>query len=159
MNRVYIDELTRHTGEEVTLRGWVYNKRSSGKIKFVVMRDGTGLVQGVIVKGAVSEEVFSRFDELTQESSFEMTGRVRKEERAPGGYEMDLSGIRIISIARDYPITPSLSAGIRVGAQVVPNRVTSSAGGLSPSYGDLGATVDSGPIWSLPASLALRYRF
>jgi asparaginyl-tRNA synthetase len=106
MNRMYIEELSRHTGEEVTLRGWVYNKRSSGKIKFIVMRDGTGLVQGVIVKGAVTEEVFNRFDELTQESSFEMIGKVRKEDRAPGGYEMDVSGIRVISIARDYPITP-----------------------------------------------------
>jgi len=106
MNRVYIEELPSHADEVITLRGWVYNKRSGGKIRFVVMRDGTGLVQGVIVKGAASEEVIGRFDDLTQESSFEMTGKVRKEDRAPGGYEMDVSDIRIISIAKDYPITP-----------------------------------------------------
>lgn len=70
------------------------------------MRDGTGLVQGVVAKNNVSEEVFNRFDALTQESSFSMTGKVRKEDRAPGGYELDVSDIRIISIAREYPISP-----------------------------------------------------
>ena len=90
----------------VTLSGWLYNKRSSGKIRFLVMRDGTGLVQGVVAKNNVSEEVFNRFDALTQESSFSMTGKVRKEDRAPGGYELDVSDIRIISIAREYPISP-----------------------------------------------------
>ena len=70
------------------------------------MRDGTGLVQGVVAKNNVSEEVFNRFDALTQESSFSMTGKVRKEDRAPGGYELDVSDIRIISIAKEYPISP-----------------------------------------------------
>jgi asparaginyl-tRNA synthetase len=106
MSRIYIEDLPGHVGEEITLRGWLYNKRSSGKIKFPVMRDGTGLVQGVMVKGAVSDQVFARFDELTQESSFVMKGRVRKEDRAPGGYELDVTDLSIINIAKEYPITP-----------------------------------------------------
>jgi asparaginyl-tRNA synthetase len=106
MARIYIEDLSKHIGEEPTIRGWLYNKRSSGKIKFLVMRDGTGLVQGVIVKASVSEEVFNKFDLLTQESSFSMTGKVRKEDRAPGGYELDVTDIQIINIAKEYPITP-----------------------------------------------------
>ncbi|HET6273850.1 MAG TPA: asparagine--tRNA ligase [Bacteroidota bacterium] len=119
MTRIYIEDLSKHIGEEITLRGWLYNKRSSGKIRFLVMRDGTGLVQGVVVKaattpqhpsqgggGGVGEEVFNKFDLLTQESSFSMTGKVRREERAPGGHELDVTAIEIISIAKEYPITP-----------------------------------------------------
>ena len=106
MSRVYVEDLARHVGETVTIRGWLYNKRSSGKIKFPVMRDGTGLLQGVLVKGSVPDEVLERFEELTQESSFAMTGKIRVEPRAPGGHEMDVSDIAIIQIAKDYPITP-----------------------------------------------------
>ncbi len=106
MKRITIEELPHHIGETLTLYGWLYNKRSSGKIRFLVMRDGSGLVQGVLAKAAVPEEVFNRFDELTQESSFSMTGKVRQEQRAPGGFEMDVTDIRIIHIAHEYPITP-----------------------------------------------------
>ena len=106
MSRIYIEDLASHVGEEITLHGWVYNKRSSGKIRFLVMRDGTGLVQGVVAKGQVSDDVLARFDELTQESSFSMTGKARAEKRAPGGYELDVSDIHIISISEEYPITP-----------------------------------------------------
>ena len=106
MSRVYVEDLARHVGETVTIRGWLYNKRSSGKVKFPVMRDGTGLLQGVLVKGSVPDEVLERFEELTQESSFAMTGKIRVEPRAPGGHEMDVSDIAIIQIAKDYPITP-----------------------------------------------------
>ncbi|HSQ76189.1 MAG TPA: asparagine--tRNA ligase [Bacteroidota bacterium] len=106
MSRTYIEDLPGHAGQSVTLHGWLYNKRSSGKIRFVVMRDGTGLVQGVLAKGSVPEEVFNRFDELTQESSFSMTGVVRQEKRAPGGFEMDVSELTIIHVAHEYPITP-----------------------------------------------------
>jgi asparaginyl-tRNA synthetase len=106
MTRTYIEDLATHVGAEVTLHGWLYNKRSSGKIRFLVMRDGTGLVQGVVVKTNVSEEVFNTFDELTQESSFSMTGTVRKEDRAPGGYELDVKDVKIIAVAKEYPITP-----------------------------------------------------
>ena len=106
MDRIYIEDLPAHEGETVTIKGWLYNKRSSGKIRFPVLRDGSGYLQGVMVKGSVPEEVFARFDELTQETSLSLTGRIRKEQRAPGGYEMDVSGLEIIQIASDYPITP-----------------------------------------------------
>ncbi len=106
MGRTYIEDLPAHVGQEVELCGWLYNKRSSGKIRFVIMRDGTGTCQGVIVKSAVPDEVFGRFDSLTQESSLAMTGRVRKEERAPGGFEIDVTDLRIIQVAQEYPITP-----------------------------------------------------
>ena len=66
-SRTYIEDLSRHIGEVVTLSGWLYNKRSSGKIRFLIMRDGTGLVQGVLVKNNLPEATFARFDELTQE--------------------------------------------------------------------------------------------
>ncbi|MEK6650870.1 MAG: OB-fold nucleic acid binding domain-containing protein, partial [Bacteroidota bacterium] len=68
MARVYIEDLSRHIGEEVRLHGWLYNKRSSGKIRFLLLRDGTGTVQGVMVKGSVDDAMFAKFDELTQES-------------------------------------------------------------------------------------------
>ncbi len=106
MDRIYIEDLPAHEGESVTIDGWLYNKRSSGKIRFPVIRDGTGYLQGVIVKGNVPDDVFARFDELTQESSLSLSGKIRKEQRAPGGYEMDVTGLRIIQIAGEYPITP-----------------------------------------------------
>lgn len=104
--KVYIEDLSKHVGEQVTLQGWLYNARSSGKIKFLLLRDGTGICQGVVVKSSVGEDIFNRCDELTQESSFRMSGTIRAEQRAPGGYEMDVTNIEIISIAQDYPITP-----------------------------------------------------
>ena len=106
LQRTYIENLQSHVGESVTLRGWLYNKRSSGKIRFLVMRDGTGLVQGVLVKANLSEELFNRFDVLTQESSFAMTGTIRQESRAPGGYELDVTDLEVIHVAHEYPITP-----------------------------------------------------
>ena len=106
MKRVYIENLGDHAGEVVELRGWLYHKRSSGKVRFLLMRDGTGILQGVMVKGGVSDEIFDRFDTLTQESSFSMTGKVRKDDRAPGGFELEVSDVKVISIAEEYPITP-----------------------------------------------------
>ncbi len=105
-SRIYVEHLSHHVGEIVAVSGWVYTKRSSGNIRFIVLRDGTGLMQAVLVKSNLPEDVFNRFDELTQESSLRLTGKIRKEERAPGGYEMDVSGLDIISIAKEYPITP-----------------------------------------------------
>jgi asparaginyl-tRNA synthetase len=104
--KVYIEDLSKHVGENVTLQGWLYNLRSSGKIKFLLLRDGTGICQGVAVKSVVGEELFNRAGELTQESSFRMSGTVRAEQRAPGGFEMDVTNVEIISIAKEYPITP-----------------------------------------------------
>lgn len=106
MTRYYIEELSKYVGEEVVIKGWLYNKRSSGKIRFVILRDGTGVVQCVIVKNNVTEEVFNLFDTLTQESSLILKGKVRKEDRAPGGYEIETTDIKIVHIASEYPITP-----------------------------------------------------
>jgi len=106
MSRIYIEELSKHVGEEISISGWLYHKRSSGKVRFLVVRDGTGLLQCVMVKGVIPDEVFLKFDELTQESSLTVTGKIKKDDRAPGGYEMDLTNVKIISIAKEYPITP-----------------------------------------------------
>lgn len=106
MTRVYVEELRNHIGKEVRLQGWLYNKRSSGKIRFLLLRDGTGVVQCVMAKGQVPDDVFALFDQLTQESSLSLSGSVRKDDRAPGGVELDVSGLQLIQIAQDYPITP-----------------------------------------------------
>jgi len=103
---VYIKDLSKHVGEEVTLKGWLYNKRSSGKIKFLILRDGSGYTQCVVVKNNVSDEVFEIADKITQESSFEVRGKVRAESRAIGGYELDVTDLKLISLSQDYPITP-----------------------------------------------------
>ena len=102
----YINELKNHVGEEVTLKGWLYNKRSSGKVKFLIMRDGTGMAQCIVFKGNVTEEIFNSADQLTQESSFEVTGKVKEEQRSVGGYELDVTDLKIISLSSEYPITP-----------------------------------------------------
>ena len=101
-----IKDLGEYVGKEVSLRGWLYNKRSSGKIKFLILRDGSGYLQCVYFKGNVSDEVFEAADKIGQESSIEVTGKVKAEPRAPGGYELDATGLKIISEAHDYPITP-----------------------------------------------------
>ena len=106
MARTYIEDLGKHVGNDVTIHGWVYNKRSSGKIKFIIVRDGTGFLQCVMVKAALPEDVFEKFGELTQESSLTVTGTVKEEPRSPGGYELEVKDISIIHIAVDYPITP-----------------------------------------------------
>jgi len=106
MTYISIEHLSDHVGEVVTIRGWLYNKRSSGKIRFLLLRDGTGIVQCVMARNAVPEEVFAASDALTQESSLTVTGNVRKDDRAPGGYEMELTGLEVVSIAQEYPITP-----------------------------------------------------
>lgn len=103
---IYIEDLKDHVGEELTLRGWLYNKRSSGKIQFLILRDGTGLCQCVVMKNQVSEEVFAAFDKLTQESAFAVTGTVQESAKAPGGYELMVSNIEVISVAQEYPISP-----------------------------------------------------
>jgi len=101
---VYVEDLKDHVGKEVTLGGWLYNKRASGKIWFLILRDGTGVVQGVISKKEVSPEVFEYKDTLTQESSIIITGVVNADDRAPGGFELWLKNIEIVHIAEEYPI-------------------------------------------------------
>jgi asparaginyl-tRNA synthetase len=106
MPTAYVKEIGRFNGQEVTVRGWLYNKRSSGKIKFLLVRDGTGVIQCVLDKSLLSPEVFDSYDELTQESSLMVTGKVREDKRAPGGYELYLSNIEVVQLAVDYPISP-----------------------------------------------------
>ena len=102
---VYIEDLKHHVGQEVEIRGWLYNKRSSGKIHFLIVRDGSGFVQGVVLKNQVPEEVFDLYDELTLESSVILRGVVREEPRAPGGYELQVTDVQLVHQAKDYPIT------------------------------------------------------
>ncbi len=106
MDFVYISDLKNFVGKEVKLKGWVFNKRSSGKVKFLILRDGTGYLQCVYFKGNVSEEVFDMADKLGQESSVEIKGKVKEEPRAPGGFELDGTDLKVIGESIDYPITP-----------------------------------------------------
>ena len=105
-DKVYIQDLGKYVGQEVKLEGWLYNKRSSGKIKFLILRDGTGLLQCIVFKGNVTEEEFEIADKMGQESSFRVFGLVKEEPRAPGGYELDVKKLELISESHDYPITP-----------------------------------------------------
>jgi len=106
MGRVDLATIGDYVGQTVTFGGWLARKRSSGKIQFLQIRDGMGFIQGVLVKAEVTEEVWERASQLTQESSFYVTGTVREEPRSPSGFEMSVTGIEIIQIAKDYPITP-----------------------------------------------------
>ena len=101
-----ISSLSQYVGETVTLKGWVTHLRSSGKVRFVVLRDGTGLAQGVLVKGRLPGEDFAGFDDLTLESSLTLTGLVKSEPRAPGGFELEVTGLTPLFVSQDYPIAP-----------------------------------------------------
>lgn len=103
---VYISQLPNFEGQEVELRGWVYNHRSSGKIQFIQFRDGTGICQAVLFIKDVSPEVFEAGKQLTQESSLIIRGSVRKDDRAPGGYEIGIVDLQIVQVAEEYPISP-----------------------------------------------------
>ncbi len=101
-----IKDVGKFVGQEISLKGWLYNKRSSGKIKFLILRDGSGYLQCVYFKGNVPEETFNTAERIGQESAIEVTGKVRAEERAPGGYELDATELKVISETHDFPITP-----------------------------------------------------
>ncbi len=103
---VYIDSVSSREGKEVTIKGWLYNKRSSGSVRFILVRDGTGIIQSVIAKGEVSEDIFEIADAITQETSVMLTGVVRRDKRAPGGYEIVTKKIEIVQQVQNYPITP-----------------------------------------------------
>ena len=94
------------SGQEILLKGWVYNIRSSGKILFILVRDGTGTIQCIVEKSSAGEELFDAASELQQESSIEIRGTVSEDSRAPGGYELQVTGLDVIQIAENYPITP-----------------------------------------------------
>lgn len=104
--RVYVNQLPNFVGQDVELKGWVYNCRSSGKIQFIIFRDGTGICQAVIFIKDVPAETFEAGKTLTQESSLIIRGSVRKDDRAPGGYEIGVKELEIVQLAEEYPITP-----------------------------------------------------
>ncbi len=101
-----IAKIGQFVDQEITLGAWLANKRSSGKIAFLQLRDGTGYIQGVVVKSEVGDELFQRARNLSQESSMYITGTVRADERAPSGYELTVSAITVLHEALEYPITP-----------------------------------------------------
>ena len=103
---VRIKDLPKHVGEKVTVSGWLYNKRTSGKLQFPIVRDGSGYLQCVVFKKEVDEQTWNRVDQVTQESSVRVTGTVREEPRAPGGVEMGVESFEIVQLTHEYPITP-----------------------------------------------------
>ena len=106
---ITIDQAARFEGRTVLLRGWLHNLRRSGKLLFPIFRDGTGYMQGVVVKADVPEEIFQRCRRLTHESAAEVRGKIRAEQRAPGGYEMDVVDLEVVQeVSPDdlFPITP-----------------------------------------------------
>ena len=106
MTHAYIEDIGRFDGQEVTVKGWLYNKRSSGKLHFLLVRDGTGVIQCVVVKSAVPPEQFGLADHVTQESAIVVRGSVRADARAPGGYELSVTDLCVVHTAAEYPITP-----------------------------------------------------
>ena len=100
MKTVLIKDIGKYDGEKVTLKGWLYNSRSSGKIRFLIIRDGTGFIQGVLVQSQADPEAWELAADLPQESAIEVTGSVREDVRAPLGYELQVEGIRVIGRAK-----------------------------------------------------------
>ncbi|MGB9695445.1 MAG: asparagine--tRNA ligase [Caldisericaceae bacterium] len=103
---MYIEEARNFVDQNVEIKGWLYNSRSSGKIIFLIVRDGTGIMQAVVSKSEVGEELFEMAKSLTQESSIIVKGKVHSEERAPGGFELNVSEISVVQLTDEYPITP-----------------------------------------------------
>lgn len=106
MKTVRIKDLPQHAGEKVVVNGWLYNKRTSGKLQFPIVRDGSGYVQCVVFKKEVSEETWKAVEDVTQESSVRVTGTVRAEARAQGGVELGVENFEVLQLTQDYPITP-----------------------------------------------------
>jgi asparaginyl-tRNA synthetase len=105
MERVLISDVENYDGKEVLIKGWLFNKRSSGKIVFLNIRDGSGFIQGVVVKSEVDSEIFEKAKKITQESSIEITGKVRADDRAPSGFELTVTDVALIKGAEEYPIS------------------------------------------------------
>ena len=106
MAHVYIEDIGEHEGEEVTIKGWLHNRRSSGKIHFLILRDGTGFIQAVVSRAAVGDDLFKLADHLSQETSVIVIGTARADKRAPTGFEIDVKGFQVVGESHDYPITP-----------------------------------------------------
>lgn len=105
MPQTYINQLDKLVGKEINIKGWLYNKRSTGKLRFLLIRDGTGIIQGVVSKADVSEDVFNICDTIPQESSVEVKGIVKEDKRSPGGFELLVSNVELVHEALDYPIS------------------------------------------------------
>jgi asparaginyl-tRNA synthetase len=102
---VYVEDLKKHVGQDVTVKGWLYNRRTKGKIAFLILRDGTGMVQTVAVKAELGDGAFSICERVPQESSIVVTGSVRADERSPGGVELGIKSVKVVGeAAADYPI-------------------------------------------------------
>jgi asparaginyl-tRNA synthetase len=106
MTQTYISEIGRRLGEEVTIKGWLYNKRSSGKLAFLELRDGTGILQGIVSKRDVAERVWESSERVTQESSVVVKGTPREHPKKPGVYELDVTELEVVQLAGEYPISP-----------------------------------------------------
>src|ERR1051325_5156729 len=106
MTTLRISELPQHAGEKVTVNGWLYNKRSSGKLQFPIIRDGSGYLQCVVFKKEVSEETGKAGERVTQEATVHAVGTVREEPRAPGGVELGVETFEVVRLTQEYPITP-----------------------------------------------------
>lgn len=104
--KIWIEDIKNYEGQKITLKAWLYNKRSSGKLHFLQLRDGTAEIQAVVFKGNVSDEVFSLADKISQESTVEIVGTVKKHDRSKIGYEIDVEDLKVIFNSVDYPITP-----------------------------------------------------
>src|SRR5262245_36358578 len=111
MEATSIARIGSKAGAPATVRGWLYNKRSSGKIQFLIVRDGTGYLQCVVPRADVPPEVWEAAESATQESSLEVSGSIREDRRAPGGYEMTASAVRILGPSAEYPISPKEHGG------------------------------------------------
>ena len=103
---VYVEALPEHVGDSVTIKGWVYRRTDKGRLRFLLIRDGSGTVQAVVFQKNVPEDVFSAAETLTQESSVEVTGTIREDPRAPGGFELDVTDLRVVQESELYPISP-----------------------------------------------------
>lgn len=106
LKRIYIEDIGAHAGETVTLQGWLYNKRSSGKLHFLQLRDGTGVIQCVVFKGDVSPEIFEAADKVSQESSIQVTGVVKEDTRSKLGFELGVTDFKVLGESVEYPISP-----------------------------------------------------
>jgi asparaginyl-tRNA synthetase len=103
---VYIEDIGKHEGREITIKGWLHNRRSSGKIHFLILRDGSGFIQAVMSKAAVGDDLFAAADHLSQETALVVTGTARADKRAPSGYEIDVKHFEVVGRSQDFPITP-----------------------------------------------------
>ena len=105
-SKIRVKDVGQYLGQDITLKGWLYNKRSSGKLHFLQLRDGSGIIQCVMFKGEVSPELFELGDKVTQESSIIVTGTVREDKRSPLGFELGVKNLEVVQMAKDYPISP-----------------------------------------------------